>query len=67
MTRSKDVCPSMVQETNTHVVSPSADKDKVSQPTFLPSSEPKALWAGSSFYLGIYFEAVPGLQSGRKL
>lgn len=66
-TRPKDVCPSVAQETSTHVVSPSADKDKVSQPTFLPSSEPKAFWAGSSFHLCINFDAVLGLQSGRKL
>lgn len=33
----------MAQETNTYVVSPCADKDRVTHPTFLPSSEPKAL------------------------
>lgn len=54
-----------------YILSPCADKDKGPPPTFLPSSEPKAhaitLWAGSSFYLCIDFDAVLRLQSNREL
>lgn len=47
------------------------DTDKVTHPTLLPISEPKAhataLWADSSSNLCTHFDAVLGLQSSREL